>query len=323
MKVLVTGATGQLGSSVARALHDRGEDVVCLVRDPERRGVLDADLATVVGDVTAPQTLAAATAGCEAVVHLAGVVSYWPPNDDTLRRVNVDGTRHLLEAARTAGVRRFLLTSSIAALGWVAPGDVGDEDTAFNWSGLGITYCDTKHEQQQLVLAAQELSPVAVNPGICFGAKDLNQNAGRMLLNLAAGKVPGTPPGATTAAVLDDVVRGHLLALDRGRSGESYVLGGTTLSFHELFGRIAAVLEVPAPKRQLSRFLLRTAAAVQASKAVFTGEEPALTQALAELSVRNRQYASDKARGELGYTTRPVEDGIAACAAWYRERGWL
>ena len=323
MKVLVTGATGQLGSSVARALKDRGDDVLCLVRDPDRLGVLDDDLPVHPGDVTDPKSLEAAVAGREAVVHLAGIVSYWPPKDELLRKVNVEGTRHLLGAATAAGVRRFVLTSSIAALGWVRDGDIGDEDTPYNWDGLGVTYCETKKAQQDLVLATSSLSPVAVLPGICFGPRDLHKNAGRMLLNLAAGTLPGSPPGATTAAVLDDVVQGHLLALDRGRSGEAYVLGGTTPSFHELFGRIAAVLGVDPPRRVLGRFVMRTAAAVQASKAVFTGEEPPLTQALAEMSVRNRRYASDKARGQLGYATRPLEEGIEACAAWYREQGWM
>lgn len=323
MKILVTGATGQLGSAVARALKDRGDEVLCLVRNPDALGVLDDDLAVHPGDVTDPASLRAAVAGCQAVVHLAGIVSYWPPKDELLRAVNVEGTRKLLEAATDAGVERFLLTSSIAALGWVRDGDVGDEDTPYNWDGLGVTYCETKKAQQDLVLATSTLNPVAVLPGICFGAKDLHQNAGRMLINVAKGTLPGSPPGATTAAVLDDVVAGHLLALDRGKRGEAYVLGGTTATFHELFGRIAAVLGVPAPKRVLSRFVMRTAAAVQASKAIFTGEEPQLTQALAEMSVRNRRYSSDKARGQLGYTTRPLEDGIEACAAWYRERGWL
>ena len=324
MRVLVTGGTGQLGSEVARALVARGDAVRCLVRDPTRSRLLDGvEVERVRGDVTAPDSLGPAVAGCDAVVHLAGVVSYAPGSRALQEAVNVGGTLHLLDAAAAAGVQRFVHTSSIAAIGYVAGSGEGDEDTPFNWAPFGLGYMDTKRESEALVLADDRVEGIAVNPGIVFGARDLHHNGGRMLLQVAAGGPPAVPPGATTCATLSDVGAGHLLALDRGRPGRRYVLGGTTGTFAEIFARVAAVLGRPAPARVAPRAALVAFGAVQELKARITGGEPPLTRSLAKVSCRNRRYRSDRAIAELGYAPSPLEDGIRACRDWYRAEGLL
>lgn len=323
MKVLVTGVTGQIGSAIAEALSARGDQVKGLVRDPQKLGVLSPGALEVTpGDVTNTESLRRAVDGVDVVVHAAGVVSYWHRRDGEQLRVNVEGTRNVLAAAREAGVRRLLLTSSIATLGWLPPGEIGDETTEFNWHGLGATYMETKREAEALVLAETGLETLAVNPGITLGAGDLRRNGGRILFQVYAG-VPGVPPGFTTVASLQDVVEGHLAAVDRGRSGERYILGGHALSYVELFAKIAAVLGKPAPARVLPRRVLRGYARFQVAAASLRRREPQMTPLLVEISSRNRRYHSSKAMRELGYAPRPLETGIEACARWYRDQGLL
>ncbi len=273
------------------------------------------------GDVTDRGSLEAAVVGVEAVVHCAGVVSYWQRKADWQWAVNVGGTEAVLDAAAAADVRRVLLTSSIAALGSVTGEGLGDEGSPWNWQG--VPYCETKRAAQDRVLSEQRLEGLAVNPGITFGSHDLHRNAGRMLLQVAQGGPPGVPPGSTTAANLEDVVAGHLLALDLGAAGESYVLGGHTPSFLELYQRVADVLGQPAPTRIVQPWMMRLFAGWGWLRSELSGSEQPVMPPLVDLSTANRRYSSDKAARELGYAPRPLEVGIRQCLEWYRERGWL
>ncbi len=323
MKILLTGATGQLGSAIARKLVGAGHDLHCLARAGSNRALLgDVPVRWVTGDITDPASLPAAVAGCEAVVHTAGVTSYWLPKRRWMESVNVEGTTHLLQAAVEAGARRFLYTSSIATIGWREEGQA-DETTPFNWQGLGIDYFDTKHRAEQRVLAESRLEGLAVNPGIVFGSYDVHHNGARMLLQVEHDKLFGVPPGTTTLAVLDDVVDGHLAALERGRAGERYILGGTVLDFVSLYQRIAAMLDKPAPTRVLTPGQLRAAAGLMGLAARFTRREPMITPALVHITTRNRAFSSAKAIEELGYAPSPLERGLEACRDWLLERGEL
>jgi dihydroflavonol-4-reductase len=321
MKILLTGATGQIGSALARALALAGHDLRCLVRPSSDRALLQGLPVTwAVGDMTDAASLAAAVADREAVVHSAGAISYWRARGARLEAVNVQGTAHLLDAAVKAGVRRFLLTSSIATIGTRDQG-MADETTAYDWHGLGIDYFDTKRRAEELVLGEAGLEGLAVNPGIVFGPHDLHHNGARMLLQVARGDLFGVPPGTTTAAVLDDVVAGHLAALERGRPGERYILGGTVLDFLSLYRRIAALLDKPAPTRVLTPWQLRAAAGLMGLAARFTLREPMITPALVHITTRNRAYSSAKAIRELGYSPSTLETGLQGCWDWLRARG--
>jgi dihydroflavonol-4-reductase len=320
MKVLVTGVSGQVGAAVARALVARGDAVRGLVRDPARAPALPG-VSLTAGDLSQPEALAAAVKGVEAVVHCAGVVSFAPARADEQRAVNVEGTRALLHAAAAAGCRRFLLTSSIAAGGPVdGPGE-GDEDSPFTLEGQGFVYGETKRQAEQLVLQDARLEGLAVRPGVILGAGDVNGNGGRMLLDLLAGKVPGVPSGATTLCNLDDVVAGHLAALDRGAAGRCWILGGTPCTFREAYQRIAAVLGVAPPRFVLPDWLVFVVAHMRAMRA--GAGEASLTPVLARLITRNRRFSSARAIAELGYAPQPIEQGIAAAADWYVAQGQM
>ncbi|MCB9795440.1 MAG: NAD-dependent epimerase/dehydratase family protein [Alphaproteobacteria bacterium] len=323
--VLITGGTGQLGSALVRALLAAGRVPRCLVRDPDRLGLLeDLDVELVAGDVTAPESLVAATKGVSEIYHLAGLVSYEPKDDEKQERVNVGGTRNVLDAAAAAGARRLVFTSSIAVLGYLEdPNAVGDETTPFNWGEKAPTYFRTKREAERLVLSETRLECVAVNPGITFGSHDVHRNAGRTFFQLAAGALPASPPGRTTVANLSDVCAGHLAAMQRGRHGERYVLGGHLLSFLELHRRAAAILGVPAPPRALPAWLVMAIAYLEPTLARLAGRPQRISPPLARMTSKNRQYSSAKAERELGYAPAPLEEGLRECLSWYVETGQL
>lgn len=234
-----------------------------------------------------------------------------------MKKVNYHGTKNLLTAAVQARVKRFLFTSSIATIGYLADG-VADEKTTYNWVGMGIDYFDTKYKAEQLVLGQHQIEGVAVNPGIVIGQNDIRKNGSRMLFQIWQQKRPFIPPGATTISVLEDVAVGHLLALEKGKPGERYILGGTCLSFKELYQRIAAVLGKPEPTNLLSAHQIRFFAGLQNTFSMLTGKEPLIPPALAKIVTRNRCYSSQKAVTELGYSISPLEDGIRACWDWHK-----
>ncbi|WP_437580615.1 NAD-dependent epimerase/dehydratase family protein [Sorangium sp. So ce887] len=321
MRVLVTGSTGMIGSHLVRALAAEGHAVRCLVRrHTERAEALGPAVEVVLGDLGDAGSLRRAVRGMEAVVHTAGVVSYWAPRRDELHRVNVLGTRALLDAAIEASVRRFLFTSSIATLGFVTSAAPGDEETPYNWQSAGIGYFDTKAQAEAMVRTEPRIEGLSVNPGITFGERDVHKNASRMLLQVARGGPLGCPPGATTVATIEDVVAGHLSALVRGRPGERYVLGGHLLTFQELYQRIATILGRPAKARVLSPSLLRWYGRLALIRGALTGKEPEFTPELAEISSRDRRYSSQRAEAELGYRVSPLEPCLARTWAWARAR---
>ena len=285
MRVLLTGGTGQIGAAIARALLTAGHDVIALLRDANRPGLLTGlPLRWAQGDITRPDTLGAAASGAEAVIHTAGLVSYAAQDAARLHAVNVEGTRNVLNAAAAAGARRVVLTSSIAALGEVKADELGDEDTLWGWGGLGLYYLESKFEAEQLALGDTRLEVIALNPGIVFGADDLS---------------------------------GHTSALF------SQVLGGATPTFLELYAAIAASLGVPAPRRVVGEGLLYSFSIVEGWLARLGQRRPRITPALARMSSRNRRYRCDKAVSELGYTPRSLEESLAETLTWMRAQGLL
>lgn len=323
MRILVTGGTGQIGSGVARTLVRRGEFVRCLVRDPEHlknlTGLSGVELAK--GDVTNPDSLRAAMKGIDAVIHSAGIVSYQKSLSAQMQQVNVIGTQNMLNAAAEAGVERFVLTGSIAGLGWLPGQEVGDEDTPWNWSSTSDDYLQTKLNSQQLVLSDTRLEGMVVMPGIVLGEGDLAGNGVRLLLQLWHGRVPISPPGATTATTLNDAISGHLLALEHGTPGQAYIISSWNGSFHELYSRISAELGCQPPRIVLPAWALRVFSFQRDWTDWLLGRPASLPPALTRIIIRNRRYSSQKAINDLGYAPQPIEEGIQACWRWAQETG--
>ena len=325
MKVLVTGGTGQVGGALVRALLKRGDTVRCLVRNPARLANLDgvAGVELVAGDVTNPESLLKAVDGFEAVLHAAGMVSYDHLQNEQMWRVNVEGTQNMLDAAAAAGIRRFILTGSIASLGYLPPGDVGNEQTAWNWGDKATAYMNTKRASQQMVLDESRMETAVVMPGIVLGEGDVAGNGLRLLLQLWKGQVPASPPGLTTATTLSDVTQGHLLALDASSSGRAYVLSSWHGRFHDLYNAISVELQCAPPPLIMPPWAVYLLA-WQRTLADRIAKRPCrLPPALARVVVRNRQYSAQRAMDELGFQPQPIAEGIRACWQWAQEQDLL
>ncbi|MFQ5777224.1 MAG: NAD-dependent epimerase/dehydratase family protein, partial [Terriglobia bacterium] len=245
MKVLVTGGTGFLGANLVHHLVARGDQVRVLKRPRTPPALLEGlPVELVAGDVTDFDSVLAATRGVEGIYHVAGLVSYWHPRRARQYRVNVEGPRNIVEAALRNGVRRVVHTSSIAAIGFRTDGQPADEETEWNWGPQDIYYCTTKHrgEQEALQACRRGLEVVVVNPALIFGPRDTSWNAGRLFKMVAERATIRGLEGETTTCDVDDVCLGHIAAMERGRSGQRYILGGESRRYSALIKEIADVM---------------------------------------------------------------------------------
>jgi dihydroflavonol-4-reductase len=318
MTTLVTGSTGLVGSHVTRLLVERGDRVRALVRPGARVADLE-DLGVEIahGDVLDRASVRRAMGGAQRVFHVAGLTSL-RASADTLFAVNVDGTRIVMEEALRAGVARAVHTSSVAAVGPAPRGSTADERQVFRAGRYGLPYVNAKHEAESVAmrLAAQGLPLVIVNPAHVFGAGDHHHSSTDLVRRFLCGQIPAYVDGALNVVDADDVARGHLLADERGRVGERYILGNRNFTLDRLFadlGRLSGV-EPPALKLPLG------AALAMARAAELAPGRPPVT--VVEIRAASLWWAfrSTKAKRELGWHPAHHEDTLQTTIDWYRSR---
>lgn len=312
---LVTGATGFIGSHVARALAKRGDELTLAVQP----GVSDAPLAGLGGrrvqcDVLDRRALRRALKGASRVFHCAGVTSVRPGDEERLFSVNVGGTKTVMEECLRAGVERVVLSSSAAALGPAPPGGTADETQLFTAGRLGIPYVNSVHEGEleAMRVAARGLPLVCVNPCVVFGAGDFNVSSTRIVRSFLLGRVPMYVDGAFSVVDVRDVARGFLAADERGEVGERYLLGGRNFTFDRLFADLSRLSGVEPPVK------LPAAAALAAARAL--GDRAPVAPAEVSAAAHWWTYRSTKARRELGWSARPHEETLEATVAWHLDR---
>jgi dihydroflavonol-4-reductase len=318
---LLTGATGFVGSAVARALLARGHKVRALARPgSDRRNLAGLDVQVAEGDLTDPASLARAADGCRYLLHVAADYRLWVPDPASMMRANVDGTRALLLAAQAQGVERIVYCSSVAALGLTADGTPADETTpVFPDKIIGI-YKKSKYLAEQAVLALvreHSLPAVIVNPSTPVGPRDIKPTpTGKMIRDAATGRMPAYVDTGLNIVHVDDVAEGHLLALERGTIGERYILGGEDFLLGDLFARVAAAAGRPAPRIKLPLGPLYPVAIVCEALARF-GIEPVVTRETLAMARKKMFFSSAKAKAELGYAPRPAAQAIEDAVAWF------
>lgn len=329
MKILVTGGTGFVGSAVVRKLLRAGHDVRALVRPESNRRNLDGlAVEPVIGDLLDASTLVAACAGCEGLFHVAADYRLWTRDGAKMIQDNVGGVRNIMEAAMNAGVSRIVYTSSVATLGIRADGVPGDETTPVSFGDMIGFYKQSKFRAEEAVreMVAHQGAPVViVNPSTPMGPRDIKPTpTGQMVLRAAAGKMPAFVDTGLNVVHVDDVAQGHLLAFDRGKVGERYILGGTDMSLREILGVITMKAGIPAPKFRLPHgAVLPIAYLAQAWAYVTDGKEPFATVDGIRMAKKHMFFSSEKAKRELGYGWRPAEDALADAVEWYRANDYL
>jgi dihydroflavonol-4-reductase len=328
MTTLVTGATGFLGSAVLRALLERGETVRALVRPHSSRRNLDGLAVEIAqGDLADRRSLSHAVRGCQAVFHVAADYRLWAAEPAELYRTNLDGTRALLEAAGEAGVPRIVYTSSVATLGSRPDGEPADESTPSVLDQMVGHYKRSKFlaEQAARKLAGSGLPVVIVNPSAPIGPRDIRPTpTGRMVLEAARGHFPASVDTGLNVVHVDDAARGHLLAFERGRIGQRYVLGGENLPLGEILAMIARLVGRRAPRLRLPPGLLLPLAHLAESAARLSGgKEPLLTTDGLRMARKRMYFSSALAASELGFRSRPALNALRDALDWYRRHGYL
>ncbi len=320
---LLTGATGFVGSAVARTLAARGHRLRLLVRRGSNRGNLaglDAELAE--GDLNDPASLAAAVQGCRHLVHVAADYRIWVPDPETMLRANVAGTVALMRAAIAAGVERAVYCSSVAALGLTGTDEPADETTPVNVAAIAGIYKRSKYEAESAVrrLVHEEgLPAVIVNPAAPIGPRDIKPTpTGRMIADAAAGRMPAYIDTGLCVVHVDDVAEGHALALERGRIGESYILGGENLGLGALLALVAEVAGRSPPRIRLPIPALWPVALACEGLAHLTGIEPLVTRDHLRMARKKMFFSSAKAIAELGFHARPARAAVEDAVAWFR-----
>jgi dihydroflavonol-4-reductase len=315
---LVTGATGFIGSHVARLLVERGDEVVLAVEggSPDT-AIADLDSKRVKCDVRDRRAVRRALRGVERVFHCAGVTSVRPQDSERLFDVNVRGTKLVMEECLRAEVERVVYTSSAAVVGPAAQGKTADETQLFTAGRLGIPYVNSVHEAEveAMRVAARGLPLVCVNPAICFGAGDHLLTSTRLVRSFLLGRIPVYTDGAISVVDVRDVAEAHLLADRRGQPGERYILGGRNFTFDRLFADLGRLSGIDPPVR-LPPAAARAAAGLLAS----AGRPWPLTPLEVRAASQWWTYRSTRARRELGWSTRPHEDTLEATVAWHLER---
>lgn len=300
MRFLVTGGTGYLGRALAERLQRDGHRVRIL---DVRPGDLYCEY--IEGDILSEKDVDRAAAGMDGIFHVAAVVGFWKEKRAWQRMVNVDGTRNVMAAALRHQVPKVVYTSTINTLGFSAnEHDLGNEETPYNWGPLDVSYMETKHEAEQLVIKMvheQNLPATIVNPATIFGGSGaVGVNANRYIELIRAGQMPAYPTGGTNCVALEDVVEGHVLAFQKGRPGERYILGAENLTYKQLFDFIASELGVGAPAIPLVEGFTSMLANVAEKGFGLLGKEPPFTAEMVRASSRLSFYRNDKARREFG-----------------------
>jgi dihydroflavonol-4-reductase len=326
--VLVTGATGFVGSAVARALIAQGRQVRVLVRPAsDKFNLQNLEVERREGALEDSASLEAAVAGCGALYHVAADYRLWVPRPQAMYRANVEGTRAIMQAALARGVERIVYTSSVAVLGLFPNGTPADETTPSVLDDMIGPYKRSKFMAEAVVremVATRGLPAVIVNPSTPIGPGDVKPTpTGRMIVEAASGRMPAFVDTGLNLAHVDDVAAGHVLAEERGRIGERYILGGENLTLREILRRIAHLVGRKPPRLSLPIPTLMPVAFAAETVARITGREPFVTVDGLRLARKRMFFSSRKAVEELGYAPRPVDQALADAVTWFRRSGMV
>ncbi len=332
MKAFVTGATGFVGSHVARVLAEQGADLRLLIRsssDPKNIQGLKAE--RVVGDLCDPSSLEKGISGCDVVFHVAADYRLWIRDPEQMYRSNVEGTRTILEAARKNSVRRVVYTSSVGTIGFTSNGYLADENSPVVLENMIGHYKRSKFMAEQVALDAgkesagtNRMDVVVVNPTTPIGEQDIKPTpTGRIIVDFLKKKFPAYVDTGLNLVDVAECARGHVAALEKGRSGERYILGGENLTLKQILDKLAEITGLPSPKVRVPYAVAIAAGVVdEVITGRIFGREPRATVEAVQMSRKKMFVTSAKAERELGWRVVPVDGALRRAVEWFRAKGY-
>jgi dihydroflavonol-4-reductase len=327
MLALLTGATGFLGSHVARALAERGADLRLLVRpNSNTKNIDDLQADRVLGDLRDPTSLEKGITGCDVVFHVAADYRLWVRDPEEMYRANVEGTRAILEAARKNNVRRVVYTSSVATMGFTSNGQSADENSPVSLDNMIGPYKRSKFMAEQVAIEAARTGQdvVIVNPTTPVGERDIKPTpSGRIVVDFLKKKFPAYVDTGLNLVDATECARGHIAALEKGRSGERYILGGENLTLKQILDKMAAITGLPSPGIRVPYVLaLATGVVDEIVTGRIRGREPRATIDAVRMGGKKMFVNSAKAERELGWKCIPVDGALRRAVEWFRANGY-
>jgi dihydroflavonol-4-reductase len=328
MKAFVTGATGFVGSHVARALAAQGADLRLLVRATSRTdNIADLPAEVTVGDLRKPESLKAAMSGCDFVFHVAADYRLWVRNPEEMYQANVEGTRAIIQAAQESGVRRVIYCSSVATMGFKQTGEIVNEEAPVSLADMVGHYKRSKFMAEQIALEAgrKGANVVVVNPTTPIGEFDIKPTpTGRIVVDFLKKNFPAYVDTGLNLADVKEVARGHVLAMEKARPGERYILGGENLTLKQILDKLAEITGLPSPTMKVPHGVAMGFAAFdQFFTGIVLGKEPRATLEAVKMGRKKMFASSAKAERELGYQVLPVEEALRRAVAWFQTHGYV
>src|SRR6266496_2875864 len=327
MLAFVTGATGFLGSHVARALADNGADLRLLVRQSSNtKNIQDLKAELVTGDLRDPVSLEKGSAGCDVVFHVAADYRLWVRDPEEMYRVNVEGTRAILETARKNKARRVVYTSSVATMGFTSNGQPADENSTVSLGKMIGPYKRSKFMAEQVAIEAARSGQniVVVNPSTPVGERDIKPTpSGRIVVDFLKKKFPAYVDTGLNLVDVRECARGHIAAFEKGRSGERYILGGENLTLKQILDKLAAITGLPSPRIRVPYVLaLATGVVDEMVTGHIFGREPRATIDAVRMGRKKMFVSSGKAERELGWRVVEVDDALHRAVEWFQANGY-
>jgi dihydroflavonol-4-reductase len=327
MKAFVTGATGFVGSHVARVLAGQGADLRLLVRSSsDLRNIQGLTADRVIGDLRDPVSIEKAMAGCDVVFHVAADYRLWVRDPEQMYRANVEGTRAVLAAARKNRVRRVVYTSSVATMGFTSNGLGADEDSPVSLDQMIGPYKRSKFMAEEVALEAGRsgMDVVVVNPSTPVGEQDIKPTpTGRIVVDFLKKKFPAYVDTGLNLVDVTECARGHVAALEKGRSGERYILGGENLTLKQILDKLAAITGLPSPRLRVPYVMaLATGVVDEVVTGRILGREPRATIDAVRMGRKKMFVSSAKAERELGWKVVPVDGALRRAAEWFQANGY-
>ncbi len=324
MKIFITGGDGFLGSNLVRELIKRGHSIKVLVQPNRQTSTLEGlDIEIVEGDLLNLEQLIVVAQGSDAIYHVAANTSIWPSKNELVNKINIEGTRNIISLSKHLNISKLIYVGTANSLNFFTKDNHGVEGTAYITGKYGLDYIDSKYKAHQIVLDAvkEGVPAVVVNPTFMLGPYDSMPSSGAMIIAVYQQKLPGYAPGGRNYICVKDAAIGIANALEKGKVGESYIIGNKNLSYKEAFSLIASVLDVEPPKISMPKFAVLAYGKISMFIYRITGSKPVVSYPMAKIACDTHYFSAAKAVRELGLPQTPVEEGIKESFNWLLSNG--